>query len=208
MTMVRSMILAVILVSAARPLHAQSIDVAVGRAWTDHDRLGDPRTGAVGLVFAPVERVRVRAAYMLYVAKFDGFGVVCAGLVEPGTCPAESLREEGRIHAVRLGATLDLLLRGRLAVGAVAGLQLARATTVTRGRDTGNTLSAAQAMLGGDVGVELSVAPLPPSPLRLRLGGYLAGLLPLRPELVPDGYTPLGGGVAARRLELGLVMLR
>lgn len=171
-----------------------------------HPLLGDPLTGAAISVNLPrrdrrfslrldVERVSGRA---------DRIGIACAGLIQPGTCPPEQLRDESRVTSASGGALLHVLHWRRVRLTATTDLELASVRTETRGRSSGGLLAAAKMLWGAQIGANVAWTPAPRVPIALEIDGGIGGLRPIVHEDVVDGYTPFDGGFVVRRFRVGL----
>ena len=192
------------LVALASPVGAQELRLGAGKLWTDHALLADPAGfGAhVGLRLGRATRVRV--GYEQYRSDFASRGSLCAGFIAPDEdCSPQDLRDRGFLQSLGVAVPLAAYGGGRVRVDVVPGIRLAHAMSDRRSTESDRTLSADEAMWGGDVGLEgaLRISTLP---LRLHVSAGVGGLIPMRAGMIVDGYTPFDSGVAWRRVEVAL----
>src|SRR5262249_4824849 len=135
----------------------------------------------------------------------DRIDVVCAGLIQPGTCPAEQVRDETRFASASGGAALRVLRGHNAGVDLTADLTLASVQADTRGLSTGATLTASKLLWGALIGARVTWTPVTRVPVALEIAGGVGGLMPLVHDDVVDGYAPFEAGFDVRQARLGVV---
>ena len=205
---ISSRLVAAVAVGIAGPVaaRAQGASVSAVVISAEHMLLGRPLTG--GAVGVSLRRRDTPIALDFEAAISHGhagrIGVPCAGLIQPGTCAAEPLRDEARLTSASGGTTLRMF-HGRHALVALTGdLVLASLRADTRGLSSGQTLTAAKTLWGGLVGAHAAWIPVVRVPVALQIAGGVGGVMPIARELVVDGYTPFERGIQVRRLRLGI----
>jgi hypothetical protein len=184
---------------------AQALRVSYVAAHANHRLLqGVSGTEASG-IFDVRPAVTFRASYSDLRGAQTRHGIACAGLIMPGTCSPEPIRDDSRIRALTLGVALQVLGRRSWRIAASPGLRIATVRADSRGLTSGRRLSATKLLAGPEGDLEVSVSPgaFP------RLEGHLAigvGALAGPDEQVVDGYTPFSGGFALTRAQLGLAL--
>jgi hypothetical protein len=198
--------LAAALLAAPRLVVAQGGGLSAVVAGADHALLGDPLVGAAAEVRIPLAGGRASARLGAEHVSGDSrrTGSPCAGLVQPGTCEPEPLRDEARLTTVSGGLGLRLLGWRSLFVEATGDLRLGHVEADTRGLTSGGRLTASKTMWGGELGLEGAWSPSRRLPLALEVGVSTGGLTPLASEMVADGYTPFESSFGVRRLRVGL----
>jgi hypothetical protein len=189
----------------ARPARAQSLMVQAVAAHSSHSLLGS-QTGFGLVAGSRVGRSQTSLRFSL--ARLTGSarrtGVACAGLIMPGTCPTEPLRDDARTitGSVTLNAPVWRLGPVTFALG--GGLALGWVRSQTHGLSSGHTLSADKTWVGLDAGVETAFRPWQQLPVALVLGAGLGAFRPMKYDDVVDGYTPLDASSSLTRLWLGV----
>ncbi len=184
---------------------AQSLAVRAVAAEIRHPLFGG-LFGAALVATVPLgsSSIALEIAGERLVGNSSRFDVPCAGLIEPGTCRPEPLRDHGSSTAISIGLSAPAAPGRRVSFRAGGALALAFVATDTRGLVTGAQLSARKTLWRADVEGEWTWHPWSGKPLAL-LGGAAAGWqAPFRHEEVADGYTPLNQGAAVVRLWLGV----
>lgn len=192
-------------VTGATRLTAQSIGAQVILAHSDQPLLGDLGGGGV-LLIIPLRNPRLSSH--LEVERLTGSsyrtGIVCAGLIDPSSCPTERMRDAGRSTGAAVGLEYRLVAHAPVTLGVLARLRFADLHTDTRGTETGHQLSADKAVWGGDFGARLRFPSRPNASLSLELGGTIGVLRPIRNEIIYDGYTPFDEHSSMVRLWFGI----
>jgi hypothetical protein len=179
-------------------------------AGTSHYLLADVLTGFGLRARGPIGNrvVSIRLGFEHVSGTSHRFGVPCSGLIPPGSCPPEPLRDEGRLTSLAAGVALPLITARRFDLETLASLRVGRAHSRTLTRTSGEVLSAAKLLWGAEWGLDGTWAPWARVPVAVELSLSLGGLLPVMAEQVADGYTPFNQGFAMGRLALGVVWRR
>jgi hypothetical protein len=138
------------------------------------------------------------------VGSSNRIGAPCSGLVKPGTCGPEPLRDESRMTTAAAGLAVRLFENPRVAVHLTADARLGLVGADTRGAISGGSISASTEIGGGDVGLEGAWWPSARLPLALSAGVAAGGLTELAPDGGADQYVPFRGGFSMRRVWVGL----
>ena len=202
------LLIAAMLAISART-NAQRIDVGLLILATDHELLR-------GALVGPSLDVRIHGqdqtgAYLGidYVrGTSDRDGIACAGLLEPGTCPPERVRDFSTVSTIRGGVSSRILYRGSLVVEAGGDGTLSWVASKSQGLASGRALSANKTLVGAFVTVTGLWTPRAQWPLALAIGGEVGGVAPAHNELQVDGYTPFEERFSIRRLRIGLAWRR
>lgn len=171
-----------------------------------HQLLGDPLFGgAVGVSFPRRDgRVAFRVGADHLRGQADRIGVPCAGMIQPGTCSPEPLRDEARLTSASGGASLRMLRGQHALLAFTSDLTLASLRADTRGLTSGRALTATKLLWGGMVGADLAWTPVLRLPLALEVGGGVGVLMPVAHDQVVDGYQPFDRAFGVRRLRVGV----
>jgi hypothetical protein len=193
----------------AGPARAQSLGVRAVGADLRHQVLGGlfgaALVGTVPLGSAGTELVLAGEHLK---GRSNRIGVPCAGLIEPGTCGPEQLRDYATASSLAAGVSGRIAGSGRLALSAGGRLVAMHLRTRTRGLDSGRELSANKTMGGAEVGLEGAWHPWGNTPLALVTGAAVGWQSPVRNEVLLDGYTPFEQGFRVARAWLGLTWRR
>lgn len=135
-------------------------------------------------------------------------GTACAGLVEPGTCPTERLRDASTVRTIRGGVSTRLFEKGSLAVEGGGNGAVSWIASRTQGLASGRTLSADKAVVGACIALTGLWTPRAQWPFALAVGGEAGDVSPAHDQVILDGYTPFEEGFSVRRLRIGLVLRR
>lgn len=172
--------------------------------WSDHDLLGS--LGGFGFVTGG--RITRNTELRLHIARATGLnqrmGIACAGLIDPQTCPEESLEDDSRVLDAGVGVERMLARRGIVTVSLQGDLSLAWIRARTRGQASGRTLSADKSLGGVGTGLEVAFSPFPDTPLALVTGARGSLLYPIVRDQTPDAYTPFEGATFFGRLWVGV----
>jgi hypothetical protein len=136
---------------APAPSLAQGVGVSAVALSGQHYLLGDPLTGAAVGITLP--RRGSRLTFRLGAERMRGgaerTGIPCAGLIQPGTCPPERVRDDARLTGASGGAAFRLLGRRRATIALTADLSLASLRSATRGLTSGDSIWVTKVMWGG-----------------------------------------------------------
>lgn len=195
---------AVFAVAAVGVASAQSVTVSGTSATAQHPLLGEPLIGAS-------IAIRTREAPTMFQfevsharARSGRIGAPCAGLIRPGSCPPEPLRDNARLLSAGGGAALRVLRTARVSVSLTGDLSLASVRADTRGETSGGRLSASKTLWGATLGARAAWTPVMRVPLALELGVGIGTLSPIKEDDVVDGYTPFESQFQVRRAQLGI----
>lgn len=187
-------------------VHAQDVSGSALVVSANHTLLGNALVGgAVGFRF-PYRDTRLAVHFELAHARGSAnrFGVACAGLIQPGTCPNEPLRDHAMLSSASGGAHVRVLTGEYAQLALTADLTLAPLSTDTRGATTGRSLPSSKMLWGGAVGVHAAWTPIRQAPISMVFAAGLGGLLPIVKSIVVDGYTPFENGFTLKRARLGV----
>ena len=186
---------------------AQGASVSAVVISAQHMLLGSPLTG--GALGVSIRRRDSPVALHFEAAISHGhagrIGVPCAGLIQPGTCAAEPLRDETRLTSISGGTTFRVFHRRHVLFALTGDLMLASLRADTRGLTSGQTLTASKTFWGGLVGAHAAWTPVVRVPVALQIAGGVGGLMPIAHDVAVDGYAPFERGIQVRRLQLGIV---
>lgn len=184
---------------------AQSVDAGVVALAADHTLLSDGLFGFGARYSYPVGgRVSVHAGVEHTTGTAYRPGILCAGLVLPGTCTSEEpVRDDARLTMAVGG--VDVRVLGTASRGLVLSgdVRLGRVRAESRGATTGAFLSDESALLGGELGAEASWTLTPSSPFALVAGASAGELRPVLKAQVVDGYNPFWTDFNVARLRAG-----
>ena len=205
--MSRLVLLAAIDNAAAPRLAAQSIGVSVLRLDTDHRLVHDLTGVELRLGTAPANtRLGIRLGLGRLSGTHERVGSTCSGLVEPGMCPPEPLRDETRFTRGRGELSVALLQHDRSSLGFVVGLDLGHLESDTHGLTTGAHISADKTVWGADIGGEARWFFSAAVPVGLEAAFAIGGLNPATNSLIADGYTPFEESFGVQRIRVGAVL--
>jgi hypothetical protein len=132
-----------------------------------------------------------------------GFGIVCAGLINPDACRTETFDRNGSLFALGLGADVSLWDGRYVQVSALPHILWGHVESVVRGVRTRNELHAAKSQIGFSAALETRVTPSTRVPLSLVAGAAARRFANIKSEMVVDGYTPFDRSYTVRLLYLG-----
>lgn len=186
---------------------AQGASVGAVIISASHPLLGDPLTGAALSVSVPRrdERLTLRFDAERLRGQADRYGVACAGLIlQPGTCPAEQLRDDARLTSASGGVAFRVLHWRHALMAITTDLTLASVRAETRGRASGRTLTAAKMLWGGRIGGKAAWTPAVRVPVALEIEARVGRLSPIVSSEAADGYWPFERGFNVRSFRLGV----
>lgn len=136
------------------------------------------------------------------------FGVLCAGLVPPGSCQErEAINDETRLITARVALAVAVVRHQRLRLSLLGETGVGNIRTVSRGRTTGRAFSGTETLAPLEAGIRLGWKPLVRVPLSVELEGSVTRFVSITPGVELDGYSPFTESFAARSLRLGAVWL-
>lgn len=171
---------------------AQRIEVGVVAVAADHDLLGEHLVGGAARVRLPWAAVYLGFEHLTGSSR--RVGTTCSGLIQPGDpcLQPEPLRDDARLSTASAALALRPLAWSRVVIDVAPALRLGYVRATTRGETSGETLSAAKALIGVDIGVDATWAPLQRIPVALSAGIGIGALARASPVTVVDGYEPFG----------------
>lgn len=209
----RASLLAVTLLAAAVgavPMQAQAVAVSGVARSARHPLLTEPLLGGGAAVHWA--RAGGGVTYRIGVTSLRGhadrIGIPCAGLVRPGTCAPEGVRDASRFTDATAGAALRLVGGTHAVLALTADATVASVHVDTRGHESGRTLRAAKALWGASAGLLATWMPAPRVPMGLQVAAGASALVPFVTEQISDGYTPFNDGVRLADVRLGVVWKR
>ena len=167
--------------------------------------LGERLYGA-GLVFdIPLRsgRSAFRLAADVTRSATDRIGVPCGGLIQPGTCAPEPVRDRAQFAMISAGLSRRVIGSVQNGVALTVDVALALAHVETTGVASGRTLPASKTFWGGTAGAEAFWTPVANVPVMLTLGAAAGGLTPVRESQFVDGYSPFEQGFGVGRMYIG-----
>jgi hypothetical protein len=174
--------------------------------WTDHPLLATRLSGLGLMIRLPTQdgRYAVRLGAARLSSSAERIGIPCAGLIQPGTCAPERMRDDAELSEASLGAWVRLVGLSRVTLALTGDLSADRIHVDSRGLVSGGELAASKTLWGAGVGVEVAWIPLQRLPLALEAEAGFNSLFALTEERIIDGYTPLEDGMKLTRLRLGV----
>jgi hypothetical protein len=198
----RTLLLAAVLATIPGIAASQPIELGVASVAARHQLLGEHLTGGTARVRLPwnAERRAVYFAFEHLTGSARRVGPTCGGFVPPADpcLQPQPLRDDARLWTGGAALAFRALTRSRVAVDVAPGIRGGYIRQVTRGETTGETLSAAKPLMGVDLGVDLTWAPLERVPLAIGAGVSVGALMNATMAVVEDGYEPFGGFTLAR----------
>lgn len=190
---------------------AQSVNVGGGQLVADHHLLGSSmRGGGVSLTFhTPIPRLDINVGMDRYTGTAGRVGVVCAGLIQPGTCTEnEAIRDDAKMNLLSVGPSYNLVRTREFTVSVLGQLQGGGVNADTYGLTTGSTLTASKTLWGVTGGVVGGWKPSPTKPIVLQGTASVGRLGPVRQQVLLDGYAPFDGqSFRTRRVSVGVAYL-
>ncbi len=185
---------------------AQSGAVSAVAVAADHRLLGNRLYGGAARINIPLGggHASVRLGAERVSGNSRRTGVACAGLVMPGTCAPEPLRDDASLNTATGGLGYRALVWERFAVDVGADVRVGRVQADTRGLMSERTLSSSKTLRGFELGIDGSWFPWARLPLALEVGGSVGELTPVVSEQLIDGYTPFEGGFGLTRVRVGV----
>jgi hypothetical protein len=192
------------------PAAAQGVMVGAQVVYADHYLAGEPLTGISARVSVPLQYMRGT----LYVRFGQGrssserFGRPCGGFTAPGACSMQVVDDQARMTSLGLGLSYALVKRSRYDVGVDLDGGGARWTATSRGRTTGETGTAAEAHIGGSIGLHTAFTPARRVPLAIEAGAALDATTKMPGYSVEDAWTPFAESITQVRYYLGIAWRR
>jgi hypothetical protein len=191
-------------VTAVGDASAQSVTVSATSAAAQHPLLGESLVGASIAVRTREAPTTFQFEVSHARARSGRIGAPCAGLIRPGSCPPEPLRDDARFLSASGGGALRVLRAERVSVALTGDLSLASMRADTRGETSGGRLFASKTLWGATLGARAAWTPMRRVPLDLELGVGIGTLSPIREDDVVDGYTPFESQFEVRRAQFGI----
>ena len=134
-------------------------------------------------------------------------GTLCSGLVYPGSCPDEPIRERKTLTILQVGVGLTAMRSQAAEVQVYTDLLAGNARLRDRGLHTGGTNSASNALVGGRLGANLRWWPSLRTPIGTTFGVAADFIRVLDITSCADCWTPNYRDVmTGARFELGIVL--
>ena len=196
-----------LLVSPFAEAPAQMVGAGLVVLASDHQPLGSPLIGGEIVL-------RARGVDSSFSLSFGGaslrghadrFGSPCAGLVPPtADCAAQPLRDDARITAGSIGASLPIVRARRVRFSLVGDITLAQFQVASRRKSGGDALSADKLLIGACLGGEAAWYLSPHLPIAVEASMAVGAFRPVVGGQIVDGYEPFESGLRAHRVRLGL----
>jgi hypothetical protein len=184
---------------------AQNGSVSAVVMETDHELLTSRLTGAAAHVSFPIHSgpVSIRVGAERLGGTSHRIGAPCAGLVQPGTCQPEPMRDDGLVVAGTAGLGIQVIAWRRIVFDLTGDLSFVNVQVDSRGLTSGGTISAGKELWDGDIGVEGTWFPWTRLPVALAVGVAGGRFSPVVSHEEIDGYTPFESGFYAVRVRVG-----
>lgn len=172
-----------------------------------HELLGNRLTGGSATMNFPQGggQLVLRLGLERSSGEADRTGTTCAGLVQPGPCSSERVRDDAHLSSAIGGAAVRLVAMPHVSVAVEGDFAVASLRTDTRGLTSGNSLAASKMMWGPRAGLNLSWRPMSTVPVAIGIGATVGVLTPVVRDQVRDGYAPFERSFSVRTARLGLV---
>ena len=190
----------------APSVEAQGGAVSAVAVSADHDLLLTTLYGGAARVSVPLgsDGASIRLGAERVSGNARRTGSTCSGLVEPGTCGPEPLRDDVRLSTASIGFGYGALAGARFALDLAADLRFGQVHVETRGQTSGGAISISKGLRGVELGVNGSWIPVARFPIALAVGAAVGELGPVVSEQIVDGYTPFEGEFTLRHLRVGV----
>ena len=199
-----------LLILTASQAVAQSVGFHIVRLSARHELLGTPLMGPAADITLPRQAGRIvfRFGAEKLVAHSSRVGFTCAGLVPPGTCAPQPVRDDARILSANGGVVLRVLSLRHADLELTADVSAASVRAVTFGLKDGGRLAATKLLGSGQLGAGMKWTPVDHVPLALQLEGAIGGFTPLVNHQLLDGYNPFDRAFGLTRYRAGIVWHR
>lgn len=194
-------------------VHAQTtttdLVVSAVAAKANHYLLSSTLHGAaLGLRINPSQgRYTINAVFENARGRARRTGAPCGGLVEPGSCPAELVNDDGQTYALSTTAGLRVLGDRYASLAVQAGYGIAVMRAETTGLTSGRRISTSQVMRGPRLGIDTRWVPSARAPVALQLTVTRSWWGRFRSNDSVDGYSPFDNGeVAQNSAQLGVAV--
>lgn len=185
---------------------AQGVDLRFAVANLGHELIGNVN-GPVLHVAIPVGGPGT--ALLLGASRLTGasnrFGVPCGGLIDPGACRPELLRDRGSVTALAVGVTTPARAPGRIRVRLRGDLGVVRLESRTSTVAGGLRLSAGRTMWQAAASSEFYWQPVKGLPVSLVGAGTFGRMIPLPANRQEDGYEPFERSLGVSQISFGVV---
>lgn len=185
---------------------AQSASISASVIDANHYLLSSRLAGAAARLSYPFHNgpVSIRIGAERLAANSHRIGAPCAGLVQPGTCQPEPVRDDAHFTAAIAGLGVRVLDSRRLAVNLTGDLSFVVLNVDSHGLTSGGSISAGKGMWDTNVGVEGAWSPWGQLPLAIEAGIAAGHVVPAATDLQLDGYTPFEQSFDIVRVRVGL----
>ncbi|MEO7456603.1 MAG: hypothetical protein ABIY52_10105 [Gemmatimonadaceae bacterium] len=198
-------LVAAMLASQPATARAQALDAGVVALAADHFLISNGLFGfGARASFALGTTVSLRIGAEHTTGEAHRAGILCAGLVMPGTClSAEPVQDDGRLTMVSGGFEARMFGSSSRNIAATVDLRVGQVRVDSRGASTGTVFSDDRSLVGGEIGVQALWSVTPNSPFSLEIAGSVGEMRSTVQEAIVDGYTPFMAGFNVRRLSVG-----
>ena len=153
----------------------------------------------------PIPRLGLRLGADGAVARSNGFGTLCSGLIPPGSaCAPQSLRNEQSVSEFTAGLSVRLLQLDRLAVSAIGEYGLAELHRERRGVGARSGPADDKSYGNATAGIEFFFMPFRRTPLAITANAMTGRLHPFSYNYVVDGSNDLQQPFWINRYHVGL----
>ena len=187
-------------------LAAQAGSVSAAVIDANHYLLTSRLVGAVARVEYPFFNgpATFRAGVERLAGKSRRVGSPCSGLVLPGTCQPEPMRDNATMTSVSVGLGGRVLEWHRMTLSLTGDVGLLNVHVDSRGLTSGGSISAGKQLWDTDVGIEGGWAPWTRIPLALEAGIAGGHLAPVTNDVLVDGYSPFENSFDIVRVRVGV----
>ncbi len=193
------------LVASPGPASAQSVDAGIIAMTTSHDLMSDGLFGFGARIEVGLgSRIALHAGAEHATGTARRPGILCVGLVQPGTCTSEEqVRDNARLTTAVGGFDARLLGAGSRSLSLTGDVRIGVVRVVSTGASTGRQLTDEKSLIGGELGLQAIWSLTPHSPFALVLAGSAGEMRPIVKEQVIDGYNPFWTDFNVGRLRAG-----
>jgi hypothetical protein len=185
--------------------HSQSMGADFIAVATAHRLMSDGLFGFGARLEVPlgnVLRARIGAEHTSGTA--NRRGIMCVGLILPGTCLGdEPIRDNARLTAASGGLGVRVLGSESRNISLTGDVRLGWVHAESFGSTSGSRLSNGESLIGGEIGLQAVWSPSPDSPFAVEAGASAGELRPIVKPQVVDGYEPFDTDFNVGRVRLG-----
>lgn len=173
-------------------LHSQELQAFGGGRKIDHRLMHDPMPGGGIAIAWPfvANQAALQVSVERYGASSIGYGSTCAGLIEPGTCGPEPLRDRYRITGVTGTGLLKLFGNARFQASVLGDVEMAIASSKRNGLQSRRALDADAGLWGIGTGLRMRYSPFRTIPLSFDVNARAGVVRGISGGDAVDGYEP------------------